>query len=503
MNDLRAHGPAQAVRRGVAVVLLALLVPPGTLLLLRVVPALDLVLRSAVGHLVVVSAISACALAVAVAAAAAAGRSRDGGLVLLALGCLGVGFLMLTHGLVTPGIGGRPVNPWVGRLPVLAIASFAGCLAAAAWPQRPPATWAGRWPSGTLAAGGLALTLALLAISLWPAAGTVGRPLPGEAGVRLALVLGAAMVLLALGAVHWRRWRLGLDSMQLALVVACLLSAGALLSLQVGRPWHVAWWDYHAFLLAGFAAAIYAVLTGYRRSRRLHDVLDGVFASDPMAHISRGYSETLRALIAAVEARDAYTHGHSARVAELSVSLGLRLGLRPAALRALAEGAYLHDVGKVGIPDHVLNKPGALTDEERAWIQEHPIVGADIVGRAPSLRDALTVIRQHHERYDGSGYPDGLAGDGISLAARIVAVADVWDALTSDRAYRPAWPPDRALRHLETGRGTHFDPRCLDAFLALMAERGHRPAPRQTDPPLPDDACHEHPHPAGSGPHRA
>jgi HD-GYP domain-containing protein (c-di-GMP phosphodiesterase class II) len=110
-------------------------------------------------------------------------------------------------------------------------------------------------------------------------------------------------------------------------------------------------------------------------------VLDGVFASDPTAHISRGYSETLRALIAAVEARDAYTHGHSARVAELSVSIGLRMGLRPAALRALAEGAYLHDVGKVGIPDHVLNKPGALSDDERAWIQEHPIVGADIVGR--------------------------------------------------------------------------------------------------------------------------
>ncbi len=145
-------------------------------------------------------------------------------------------------------------------------------------------------------------------------------------------------------------------------------------------------------------------------------------------------------------------------MAELSVSVGLRLGLRPAALRALAEGAYLHDVGKVGIPDHVLNKPGALTDEERAWIQEHPIVGTDIVGRAPSLREALKVIRQHHERYDGGGYPDGLAGDEISLAARIVAVADVWDALTSDRAYRPAWPPDRALRHLDAGRGTHFDP---------------------------------------------
>jgi HD-GYP domain-containing protein (c-di-GMP phosphodiesterase class II) len=499
MDDLRAKQAPRPVRRGITVVLLALLVPPGTLLLLRLVPALDLVLRSAVGHLVVVSAISACALAVAIAAAAAAGRSRDGSLVLLALGCLGVGFLMLGHGLVTPGIGERPGNLWIGRLPVLAIASFAACLAAAAWPARPPASWAGRRPAATLATVGLALTAALTAVALWPAAGLGRRPLPGEDGIRLALVLGAALVLVAVGVVHWRRWRLGLDTVQLALVVACLLGAGSLLSLQVGRLWHLAWWDYHAFLLAGFAAAIYAVLTGYRRSRRLHEVLDGVFASDPMAHISRGYSETLRALIAAVEARDAYTHGHSARVAELSVSVGLRLGLRPAALRALAEGAYLHDVGKVGIPDHVLNKPGALTDEERAWIQEHPIVGHDIVGRAPSLRDALTVIRQHHERYDGSGYPDGLAGDEISLAARIVAVADVWDALTSDRAYRPAWPPDRALRHLEAGRGTHFDPDCLDAFLALMVERGHRPSPRPVEPPPADDACHDQPLPATSG----
>jgi HD-GYP domain-containing protein (c-di-GMP phosphodiesterase class II) len=483
-------------RRGLVVVLGALLLPPGTLLLLRAVPSLDLVLRSALAHLVVVSAISACALAVAVAAAAAAGRSRDGSLVLLALGCLMVGVLMLGHGLTTPGIAGRPGNLWVGRLPVMAIVGFTACLGGAAWPRRPPAAWAGRWPRATLAAVGAALAIVLGVILLWPTAGIGGRPLPAEAGIRLTLVLTAALVLVALGAVHWRRWRLGFDNMQLALVVACLLSAGALLSLQLGTLWRLSWWDYHVFLLTGFAAAIYAVVTGYRRSRTLHQVLDGVFASDPMAHISRGYSETLRALIGAVEARDAYTHGHSARVAELSVQVGLRLGLGPAALRTLAEGAYLHDVGKVGIPDHILNKPGALSDEERAWIQEHPIVGFDIVGRAPSLRDALAVIRQHHERYDGGGYPDGLAGEEISLAARIVAVADVWDALTSDRAYRAAWPPDRALRHLDAGRGSHFDPVCLDAFLALMAERGHHPGRGDGDLAVADagaEACHDQP----------
>jgi HD-GYP domain-containing protein (c-di-GMP phosphodiesterase class II) len=492
------RGQRQSARRGAAIVLLALLGPQGTLLLLRTEPRLDVIVRSATVHLVVVSAISACALAVAVAAAVAAGRIRDGSLVMLALGCLAVGFLMLGHGLMTPGIWGRPLNLWVGRLPVLAIAGFAASLCAAAWPQRWPARWAGRWPRGTLAVGATLLGLVPGAAVVWPAAGSGLRPVPGEAWVRLALIVAAAAVLVAVGTVHWWRWRLGFDAVQLALVVACLLGAGALLSLQVGTPWRLSWWDYHAFLLTGFAAAIYAVVTGYRRSRTLHAVLDGVFASDPMAHISRGYSETLRALIGAVEARDAYTHGHSARVAELAVHLGQRLALRPAALRSLAEGAYLHDVGKVGIPDHVLNKPGPLTDEERSWIEQHPVVGSDIVGRAPSLRDALDVIRQHHERFDGTGYPDGLAREQISLAARIVAVVDVWDALTSDRAYRPAWPADRALRHLEAGRGTHFDPRCLDAFLALMAERGHRPGPQPGDPAestAAAEACHDQPQP--------
>src|SRR4030095_1888688 len=122
--------------------------------------------------------------------------------------------------------------------------------------------------------------------------------------------------------------------------------------------------------------------------------------------------------------RDAHTHGHSARVAELSVHIGMRLGVRPAPPRAPAAGAPPHDGGKG-------RSPGPLTDEERTWIQQHPIVGYDIVGRAPSLRDALSVIRQHHERYDGHGYPDGLAGEQISLAARIVAVADHWVAPTS------------------------------------------------------------------------
>jgi HD-GYP domain-containing protein (c-di-GMP phosphodiesterase class II) len=132
----------------------------------------------------------------------------------------------------------------------------------------------------------------------------------------------------------------------------------------------------------------------------------------------------------------------------------------------------LHDLGKIGVPDQVLNKPGALTEEEWIWIHAHPVVGFDLASRAPSLREAATAIRHHHERWDGSGYPDHLAGTDISVAGRVVAVADVWDALTSDRAYRKGWSPQAALAHIEDGAATHFDPQVVDALVRLVGGWG-------------------------------
>jgi hypothetical protein len=141
---------------------------------------------------------------------------------------------VLGHGLTTPGVAGRPPNLWVARLPVLAIAGFVAGLCAAAWPERWPARWAGQRPRGTLAAGAAVLGLVPGAAVVWPAAGSGLQPLPGEAWVHLGLIVAAAAVLIAVGTVHWWRWRLGFDRVQLALVVACLLGAGALVSLQVG-----------------------------------------------------------------------------------------------------------------------------------------------------------------------------------------------------------------------------------------------------------------------------
>jgi HD-GYP domain-containing protein (c-di-GMP phosphodiesterase class II) len=234
----------------------------------------------------------------------------------------------------------------------------------------------------------------------------------------------------------------------------------------------MSWWNYHGYLLAGFGGTVYAIVRRGRQRKTISEVLGTTFVEDPFQHIIEGYPEALRTLVRAVEVKDAYTHGHSERTAQVAVELGVRMGLSPDRLRVIARGAYLHDLGKIGIPDHILNKPGRLDPEERRVMEQHPQLGFELASSAPSLREALPVILHHHERVDGGGYPSGLSGNDVPLEARVVAVADVWDALTSDRAYRSGWEPARALAHIEAGRGTHFDPRIVDAFVALAAEWG-------------------------------
>jgi putative nucleotidyltransferase with HDIG domain len=452
--------------------------------LLRVAPNLDFLFLSPTFHVVVVSAIAACALGVAFFAAAAAARARDASLVLLSLGCLGLGAAMLGHGLTTPGVGGMPMNMWVARLPSIAIALFAaGLVAALIRPGNSVARFVARhsWvativPAGVLSAG-------VVAIVANPTAGYGSAPLPAEATALDAVAVVAGVALVVTGAIHWRRWRLGGDRVQLALVFASWMSTQAELSLHYGRFWQLSWWDYHALLLIGFGGAVYAVVVASMRARERHSDLDNIFRKDLLTHIERGYPEGLKALVAATEARDAYTRGHSRRVTELAVRLGHRAGLRPDALRQLAWGAELHDIGKIGVPDYILNKEGPLTDDERALIEQHPVIGWEIARQTRSLKALLEIIRWHHERIDGRGYPDGLAGDAIPLSARIVAVSDVWDALTSTRSYRPAWPVERAVGVMREGRGTQFDEACLDRFLELIEQEG-APVPSSVEPVL-------------------
>jgi diguanylate cyclase (GGDEF)-like protein/putative nucleotidyltransferase with HDIG domain len=180
------------------------------------------------------------------------------------------------------------------------------------------------------------------------------------------------------------------------------------------------------------------------------------------------YLATVKALAAAVDARDPYTRSHSARVSALARTVGEELGLTSDELRRVMVGALLHDIGKIGIPDAILNKPGPLTQDEWVLMRTHPAVGASILAAVEPLRDLVPIVRTHHERYDGNGYPERLAGDAIPIEAHIVAAADAFEVIVSRRAYKQAQTVEFACAELERCRGTQFHPRVVDAFLAVI-----------------------------------
>lgn len=177
--------------------------------------------------------------------------------------------------------------------------------------------------------------------------------------------------------------------------------------------------------------------------------------------------EVLERLARAAELRDDDTGVHTRRVGELSARIAAAMGMEAEVVEMIRRTAPLHDLGKVGIPDGVLLKPGRLTAAERELMQRHTDIGAEILaaGRSRMVRMAEEIARSHHERWDGSGYPQGTAGEGIPLAARIVALADFYDALSTDRPYRAAWPRIRVVEEIAAGRGSHFDPCVVDAFV--------------------------------------
>ena len=180
--------------------------------------------------------------------------------------------------------------------------------------------------------------------------------------------------------------------------------------------------------------------------------------------------EAIESLNATVEAKDPYTAGHSKRVHDISLQIGLRLGLSEPELDALRYGALFHDIGKIAIPDAILTKPAALTDEEYELMKTHSLEGARIAAKFGRLRESVPVIRHHHERWDGRGYPGGLADERIPRSATIVGLADAWDAMTTERPYSAALSHAAALEELRLGRGTQFSPEVVDAMLGLAAE---------------------------------
>lgn len=220
--------------------------------------------------------------------------------------------------------------------------------------------------------------------------------------------------------------------------------------------------SYKGWLFVGVTALLLYVLVR-RAFRRLH-------AAATTLEVS--YEATLQGWVRALDMRDRETEQHTQRVTELTARLAERMGIPREERQHVRRGALLHDIGKIGIPDAILHKQKPLDDVEWAIIRRHPTYAYELLSPIEYLRPAIDIPWAHHERWDGTGYPRGLAGEEIPLPARIFAVVDVWDALTSDRPYRAAWDPQRAIDHIRTESGKHFDPAVVRAFLELQHEEG-------------------------------
>ncbi len=190
--------------------------------------------------------------------------------------------------------------------------------------------------------------------------------------------------------------------------------------------------------------------------------------SDSKELLEKSYLESIEILRRTVEVKDIYTKGHSDRVAEYSLLIGEKLNLPSDEMKTLKIGALFHDIGKIGIPDAILLKTDKLTDDEYSEIKNHPAIGVHILSNASIFADIIPIVKHHHERYDGHGYPSRLAGKDIPYLARIVAVADTFDAMTSKRSYRQALDFDYTMNEIERCKGTQFDPEIADVFLDIL-----------------------------------
>jgi putative nucleotidyltransferase with HDIG domain len=225
-------------------------------------------------------------------------------------------------------------------------------------------------------------------------------------------------------------------------------------------------------------AALYAALALLVRKASLTIKRQAVTLRARSRELMESYSrleesslEAIESLNATVDAKDPYTAGHSARVQGIALAVAEELGLEPESLDAIRFGGLFHDIGKIAVPDSILTKPGKLDADEYESIKRHPADGAEIVSHFSRLHDAVPIIRHHHERWDGKGYPDRLAGNAIPEAACIVGLADAWDAMTSDRPYRRALSVDEAAEEVRRCRAKQFSPAVVDAFFAAFRRR--------------------------------
>lgn len=379
-----------------------------------------------------------------------------------------VSLLPLIHGLLLPGTLYGP-NPGT----VVAVMAAVPAALLTALPLLLEGTGVGRWLSRHWLAWSvvwpLLLTAGAASLLIWPRA--VAAP-AGGGPVAVAVVVVSLAGTGFLSLRHLRLYAIGRRAGSLIASLGFIAPGLATLAFLGAAPLSAGWWLAHFTDGLGVLFAAAGLLIAYWQDRSLSIVLAPVLTREPLAALELGLTPVVHRFIANLETKDDVTRMHVVRVGELAMRVGERAGLDPLTLRALGLGALLHDVGKLLTPDAVLMKPGTLTDEERTVIQRHPIDGAAMLAGFPHLSQAARIVRAHHERPDGTGYPDGLTATEISLSAAIVSVVDSWDAMVSDRPYREGMPADRAEAILRDGVGSQWTEAAVDLVLSEVHEGG-------------------------------
>jgi putative nucleotidyltransferase with HDIG domain len=404
---------------------------------------------------------------------AAGVRARDGRVILLGTAFSTTTALLAVHGFATPGV-------VVGPNGVIALAGGASLpvgavlLALTALPglRRPRRIAPLLVLQGVLAVGVLALGAAALAVpSLVPSVPQSGSP----PAIVLLVVGGACLTMLVHRAV--RTHALTHRPADLLVVAGCAWLAAALYAQLVMGPFNVAFYGGHALELGGIALIGIPTALDLWRVGASRPLVGDLTAVDLVASEEAYLGTRIRALLELLADRDTSTEEHTRRVALLAARVAEELKLPACLRRDLAVGGLLHDVGKLSVPLEILQKPGPLDDDELAEIRKHPAAGRKLLDELGGFPETVRkLVSDHHERLDGTGYPNGLKGDELTIETRILAVCDVYDALVSDRVYRTAWTPERALALLQEEAGTGYDPEVVKALERIVTPADDGPS---------------------------
>jgi HD-GYP domain-containing protein (c-di-GMP phosphodiesterase class II) len=439
---------------------------------------------SAKAHFFPIAFSAGVAASASIALTLAGARRGDSRAVLVGTAFSSMAALLAVHGLSTPGIlvGENEVISFTGAatLPVGGAVLALSVLPSIKRGQRVRGLLVLQAVLVALIAG--LGTVALLEPSLVPAA-----PATGSTPAWILLVVGLSFyVVLAVRAA--RTFLLTRRRTDLLVVFGTVLLCVALPAALLIELAELGFWIGHGFELLGIGLVCVPVALDLRRGAQSRPLSGDLAGAEFVRAADEFLGPTVRALLVRLAEKDPYTEAHTRAVALRAVQVGEELGLAPSRLRELAIGAIVHDVGKLSVPDAILQKPGSLDDEEFAVIKEHPRRGVELLeelgGFSPVV---LGLVLDHHERLDGSGYPRGLRAEDLSLETRVLGACDVFDALVSERVYREAWTVERALALLREGSGTAFDPRCVAAIERIELGASEELSFKRRAQPLPSD----------------